>query len=436
MNAADTPKQRRRWWRIAAWVMSSLFTLLVLTLAGAAWWLWGWKWNSNLNFHESWSSEERAALTDFNAYMRNQFSSEMEQVMNGTAATVEKLNEEMPIGEFPAPPSGLAAKVASEIMLRLQVAPIAAALQEVAKSGKGEPAKKTDGVATPAIFAAQTAHLSALKALIAHGADPNTIQTTDNEGKRIEAETPLTPLLSGAFINGRTLPWEERREELEYMLQHGANLNGTKNIISASLTVALMMHDDTQPWQWAMERGKHVSTDDFNLLISCYNSGTSLVEYILLNKLIDVNDTSGDETPLQHLAAHMAYEDVEELEKGRHEQELDMLLAAGANPSLTTKFTRQTPLQLLESRTNFEREDGMPENSCCTVGPDIRTRWQNICDKVRSASLNTSTPTPATDTNTESDDDDSDNADEEEEEEEEEEGDSDEEEEEIEIEIS
>ena len=57
----DTPKPRRRWWRIAAWLMCSISALLLLTLAGAAWWLWGWQWRSELTFHESWSAEERAA---------------------------------------------------------------------------------------------------------------------------------------------------------------------------------------------------------------------------------------------------------------------------------------------------------------------------------------------------------------------------------------
>ena len=110
-----------------------------------------------------------------------------------------------------------------------------------------------------------------------------------------------------------------------------------------------------------------------------------LVERVLAEKLVDVNDTSGEQTPLQALANIMSYVDIETLDFGRYAERLDLLLAAGADPNLTTQATRRKPLDMLMSRTNFERSDGMPENSCCIEGPDIRTRWQAMYDKLRTA---------------------------------------------------
>ena len=132
---------------------------------------------------------------------------------------------------------------------------------------------------------------------------------------------------------------------------------------------------------------------------------SELVARLLREKRIDVNDTTGDDTALQRLATCMVYCDVEELENGSYEKELELMLAAGANPNLTTENTRQTPLQILEQRTDFERADGMPENSCCTAGPDIRTRWQMICNTMRLAASGYAMPLPADDEDDESDED-------------------------------
>ncbi len=410
MNENTTPSPRRRWWRIAAWIMGSAFALLLLVPAGAACWLWSWQWNSGLSFHESWTTEEKAALADFDFYLRNQLGRDLEKLMNASAEGIDALNAEMPIGELPTPPTGLAARLAADLVLRLQVAPIASALEEVAESGKGDPAVPVSTLTgetniTPAILAAQTAHLPALRALIAHGANPNTIMTcSSGKGKPVELETPITPLLSGNFINGQSLSWEKRREMLDFMLQHGADLNGTQKIISTSLTVALLMHLDASPWQWALDHGKSVSHEDFRNMIGSGDAARSdLVARLLREKRIDVNDTTGDDTALQRLAECMVYCDVEELENGSYEKELELMLAAGANPNLTTENTHRTPLQILEQRTDFERADGMPENSCCTAGPDIRTRWQMICDKVRAAAAGHNMPLP-TDEDEEADD--------------------------------
>ena len=396
----DNPSpNRRKWWSIAAWFMVSIFTLLLLTLGGTAWWLWGWKCNDELSFHESWTPAERAALTEFNTYLLTQLPNDLESVMTGIAETTETLNNNLPVGEIPAAPSGFSARIVSAVVLRLHIAPLVAALQEISASGKGDPQEPVSTPAanktTPAILAAQTANLPALKALIAHGADPNAIAVLEQNGRMTELETPITPLISGAFINGRRLPWEERRETLDFMIGHGADLNSARKIIGTSLQLALYLSDDTKIWLWAIEHGRQLGIAEFKFLLgSGHPSRTELVEHILSRKLINVNDISDDETALQFLAMRMTMADVEEIEQGSYEKELDLLLSAGADPYLTTSTTHRTPLNILTGRTNFERADGMPENSCCMESPDIRTRWVMLCDKLRAAGANNFSPAP------------------------------------------
>lgn len=410
MNTTNTPTSGRRWWRIAAWIMGSTFTLLLLTLAGAACWLWSWQWHSGLNFHESWTAEERAALTQFERYLHTQLAEDMGLVYDAAKLTLEHATEEAEEAldeseeeedeesfdtETPEP-SGLVTRLTAAVLMKLQIAPVDTALHEIAATGQGDPAEQVSTPAgehvTPALLAAQIGDLAALKALIAHGADPNVIMTHDGQ----EMETILAPLLNGMFINSQTLPWEQRREALDFLHSHGADLNRSKKIVPLSLRIALMARGEPQAWLWALDHGKTVSADEFGDMLE-EPAAMPLVERVLAEKLVDVNDTSGEQTPLQALANIMSYVDIETLDTGRYAERLDLLLAAGADPNLTTQATRRKPLDMLKSRTNFERSDGMPENSCCIEGPDIRTRWQSMCDKLRAAGA-TSAPHPSTQT--------------------------------------
>lgn len=408
MTPPDTSKSRRRWWRIAAWFMGSMFTLLLLTLAGGAWWLYGWQWHSGMSFHESWTTEERAALTQFERYLHTQLADDMGLVYDAMEATLDEIANEEPTEEneyddettdewtdeskaTPKEPAGLATRLTAAVFMKLQIAPIDAALHEIAATGKGDPAElvSTPGGApiSPALLAAQLGDFPALRALISHGADPNVMMTYDGR----EIECMLSPLLNGMFINSRLIPWEQRREMLDFLISHGADLNRSKKMVPLSLNIALQAREEPQVWLWALEHGKKVSTEEFCDMLEV-PVALPLVERVLAAKMVNVNDNSGKQTPLQDLTYSMRYAEVEQLDAG-YEKMLDLLLAAGADPNLTTADTRRTPLQIMQSRTDFERSDGMPENSCCIEGPDIRTRWEMLCDKLRAAGAGNYSPT-------------------------------------------
>lgn len=375
MKAKDTQTPRRKWWRIAAWFMSCTFTLLLLTIGGAAWWLWGWQWNNEPEFHESWTPQERAALTELNTFLTRELP---DHIRRKTLLENPELS----------PDTALEITIALEA--RRFARPILMRLHDITQSGSaaptGHPVTCGDGFSNfePTILAAQNGHLVALKALINHGADPNTILTCHGT----PCGTPFTPLLCSLYPNDLTPSANDRQETLRLLVEKGANLNSAPQPTRMALKFSLAINDDPEPWLWALDLGKSVSVDEFCDILDA-PAGMPLVERILREKLVDVNDTTGERTPLQALAEALVISDSEELDSAQYDKRLDMLLAAGANPNLLPDAApnSELPLSIMLSRTNFDRADGMPENSCCMNGNDICTRWQVMCDRLRSASL-------------------------------------------------
>ena len=160
-------------WRIAAWIMCSTFSLLLITLIAAIWWPWGWKWNSELTYHESWSAEERAALAEFDAYIRRRCAKELAAQLE-----LEVLGEK-----------GLHRDITLAVLARKFCAPVREQVIQIAESGNARQPSfvfmEKQGV-TPAIIASIAGHLGAVKAFIAHGADPNACINSGDEEDFIE----------------------------------------------------------------------------------------------------------------------------------------------------------------------------------------------------------------------------------------------------------
>lgn len=371
----DTPKPRRRWWRIAAWFMSSLLALLLLTLAGTAWWLYGWQCGSP-TFHENWTKEEQAALTEFDTYLRYSFA--------GDLSEVEYL--------FP--------EESEQSIGRNFCAPIRRQLLDATASGQaatpaisfrfGNLTSRASSV--PAIVASQTGHLDALKALILHGADPNAcISISEENGASFEGDTPMSCLLSGSFgPNKVQIPWSERKELAEFLLSRGADVNQHSTILGQCCILA-HMRGETEPWFWALEHGKKVSGAELLLTLRTQKLHLPLIEAMLCSTPEIANATDGDDTPLQALAKRIRYADEDEMPE--LEQVLDMLLAHGANPALRPEpkdeydsCERRLPLDILLSKSNFAT-CGMEGDDCEGEGDDVRTIWERMCNKLQQSSL-------------------------------------------------
>lgn len=230
-------KPRRCWLRVLVWCVGCLGAFCVLALAAGAWWLWAWKWTPELKFHESWTAAERSALAEFDAYLK--------QDLQDAVADYA--------GDF--------------ILTRLCVqrvygAPVCAQLREIARTGNaampGIDSYLGRGY-TPAIVASQQGHYEALLALLRHGAEPNAcVRINLDEQENVVADMPITCVLSGPLTYPkRTIPWEQRREVAETLLQLGADLNAGENIIETVCSVALL-RGEAEPWFWVIEKGRKV----------------------------------------------------------------------------------------------------------------------------------------------------------------------------------
>lgn len=381
----DTPKPRRRWWRIAAWLMCSISALLLLTLAGAAWWLWGWQWRSELTFHESWSAEERAALTEFNNYLHDRHVTDVAEFIKQEFLDEEGWNHDL----------------ARACMTRANCAPVCQQLAQIAESGNAnqptfEFMQKYG--CTPVIIASITAHFDAMKALIEHGANPNACLTFEPVPAGEQAaddnqiSTPISDILSGdSFYKTHKPSWNERREAAEYLISKGVDINAHGYIVGVNCTLALLS-GETEPWFWALEQGKKVTVQELIMSLTTQKEfSLPLFEAMLRSTPGVANATDDSETPLQALARKTC--EAEEEEMPELEQALDLLLAYGANPKLRPQpkdkydsCESRLPLDILLDKRNFAT-CGMDGADCEGEGDDARTIWQRMCNKLQQKSL-------------------------------------------------
>lgn len=321
------------------YTLTALLIALLLAAGGGALWLWGWTWKDAPRYHESWTPQEQAAITEFDRYLRQQYAIDNFNAMVNWHALFRESG-------IPNSSLGWCEKLYAAYIARHIAAPISAMLHEAAESGS---AAQTGTVSfldiyglTPAIVAAQTAHLKALEALVQHCANPNAIayNQMDEYTEPMEADTPISPLLNGNFTHGHKLSWDTRRQTAEFLLAHGGNLHTSQSINQLSCEMALMLRtpEGIAPWEWALNNGLPMTSKGLCIIVR-YAEGRSLLERVLREKLVDVNDVSGSWTVLQSLLWPLSrpYDEVQWNAEGSvkvMEEYLDMLLAAGAVPNL------------------------------------------------------------------------------------------------------
>lgn len=337
---------RQRWRQIGrytGYALAGVFVTLLLAAGGGALWLWGWTWKGAPTFHESWSAEERAAITEFDTYLRQQYAADAAEELLVFARAFQPLYGGEP------PRLGVKERLEAAYFARMVAAPVSDMLHDVAESGDASAAEgvrfqNVHGL-TPAIVAAQTAHLKALEALVQHGANPNAMVFLEQacSAEPIEANTPLASLLNGQFTHGRRLPWETRRQTAEFLLAHGADLNNSRRINQLCCDMALVLHtpEGIAPWEWALDHGMRMNPENLNLMVGRAEA-RPVLERVLRENTVDVNDVSCSCTVLQSLLNVLSHPYDEKLwQKERPdkvvEEHLELLLAAGADPNLIPK---------------------------------------------------------------------------------------------------
>ena len=372
-----------KWKRADRWcgyTLGGIALTLVLAVGGFCLWLWGWTWKSTPDFHESWTQEERSALTAFDRLLKDQMDDYVPMI-------IEQSRRE----SFITAPLTIWECIDYACAIRDFFAGITNQLQQAIESGHAGREEQVDfrnpfGCAvrgyTPAIVAAQHAQLDAMKALVQHGANPNAnAMQIDGDADNTEAETPLTPLLNGHFITGEKIPWNTRRQFAEWLLAQGADINGTRRIIGIACDLPLVcgFEEGAAPWQWALDHGKTVTVENL-CNIAASRDSTALLERILQDKLVDINDASSTKTVLQVLMNQLAASDEEdfaELMQRDIERKLDMLLAAGADPNLVPLAAQ--PQQPGESDEAYEQR--RETSHADTRYPlDIATSWLEYTD--------------------------------------------------------
>lgn len=367
--------RRGRWFRCIFAVLGGILVVGVMLTGWGAWWLYGWMNGEITDFHESWTPEERAALVQLDEHMRRDFSYNL---ADEAESRVERLIQ--------------------DIVLAAVVRPSMVQLEDIATSGRAD---KVENTAIPAlvakllsfdlqtnigVLAAQAAELSALRALVAHGLDANTRMLMIQDGVPSEmSEVLLSPVLNNSFTNGRKLPWSERVETANFLVAHGARLNGVP-IIPVSCKMPLLLESDAQPFLWAIEQGLRPDDSDALFMVAS-PGGLPVLALVLEKKLVDVNTYTEGETLLQSLVDatqalrwYDADEMPAEIRSRQFEEKMALLLSAGANPDLVpdtarmvrkpgedendyehrvykAKERQETPLSMLESALQDARAD-------------------------------------------------------------------------------
>lgn len=371
------------WKRAGRWcgyTLGGIALTLMLAVGGFCLWLWGWTWKSTPDFHESWTQEERTALTAFDRLLKDQMDDYVPMIIEQSRSE-SFITASVTIWEC----------IDYACAIRDFFASTTSQLHQAIESGHAGGEEQVDfrnpfGCAvrgyTPAIVAAQHAQLDAMKALVQHGDNPNTIaMQIDGDDDNTEAETPLAPLLNGNFITGEKIPWNTRRQFAEWLLAQGADINGTRRIVGLACDLPLVcsFEEGAAPWLWALDHGKTVTVENL-CNIAASRDSTALLERILQEKLVDINDASSTKTVLQVLMNQLAASDEEdfaELMQRDIERKLDMLLAAGADPNLVPLAAQ--PQQQGESDEAYEHR--CETSHADTRYPlDIATSWLEYTD--------------------------------------------------------
>ncbi len=276
--------------------------------------------DTELRFHESWSPEERAALTEFHRYLMQDFHNDM---WKRHLETQEAFRSHIP--EHYKTTDHQIHLSANEFRSRIHQETAPVLRQLAASATNGTVKEPTDSTIRASLLAAQTGYLSAVRALVAHGADVNGHRESDDM-----YSTPFTEVLSGVCINGRKLPWKERKATVEFLLSQGAELNPEGEAVLIALQLSLLVGHETEPWHWALDHGRQVTPACLDSMMTS-PGGYSLAERVIREKRINVNDDGGYRTPLQALIyAATCCDYADELQELEAESKLALLLTAGA----------------------------------------------------------------------------------------------------------
>lgn len=203
-NSTETAKPRRRWVRVAAWVMVGLAAVVVAAGAGGAWWLYGWR------FGDAGVSACR--------------DPELQQVLRRidealySPETEAQVRKEMAQWTDAFPESYFA----PDLMMKFVGEPARALIRRAAAEGRAD-VRDENGLTL--LFVAMNYRLSEpVHYLLEHGCDPNQLYTLPEIDPARYQENTLTRALCPSSIPMAPEPTpEERIADLTLLCRHGAS---------------------------------------------------------------------------------------------------------------------------------------------------------------------------------------------------------------------
>lgn len=321
-----------------------VFLLLTAAAGGGYMWLNSWKWYPLPAFHESWTAEERTALSRFDSYLTNgDLEKDFLMGMNTVSENIDSLQARLGLERASAAERfriRLEQQALTLYMSRLLGKPMRRELAAIVTSGSAKrepPAIQASVKDTPARFALYTGNTEAAKAMIRHGADVN----FRGVGTK---ESLLSCLLSDRSLKGtHPMPLQERLSTADWLVQQGADVHRLRECLRYAPQLAGQEQESILRWLHAHGFG----TEPYEDGCPVYEHMSHAVGYAFWKEMfasgrLSLNDNRGNRTPLQVLCSHISSEEQVDM--------LEWMLRRGASPNMPAQqeglFPREQPLEL------------------------------------------------------------------------------------------
>lgn len=225
MSTTETAKPRRRWVRVAAWVLAGLAALVAVAGAGGAWWLYGWR-VGDAGVSACRDPELQQVLRRIDEAL---YSPETEAQVRKEMA---QWTDAFPESYF-----------APDFMMKFVGEPARALIRRAAAEGRAD-VRDENGLTL--LFVAMNYRLSEpVLYLLEHGCDPNQLYTLPEIDPARYQENTLTRALCPSSILMAPEPTpEERIADLTLLCRHGASW---EQLPLASTIWALALERESSP---------------------------------------------------------------------------------------------------------------------------------------------------------------------------------------------
>lgn len=328
-------------------LLCGVFLLMLLAAGGGYVWLNCWKWYPLPAFHESWTAEERSALSHFDSFLTGGgVEKDFLTGMSTFSENLDSLKNAIGLERASAAKqflSRMEQQVLALYMSHILGKPMRRELAAIVTGGSARRAPLTilpSVKDTPARFALHTGHTEAAKAMIRHGADVNFHDTYTKE-------TLLSCLLGNRSVSGtHPLPLQERLNIADWLVEQGADVHSLRESLRYAPLLAGQEQESILRWLHAHGFGTEPYEDGCPIYEHMSHAvGYGFWKEMFASGRLSLNDNRGNRTPLQVLCSQISTEEQVDM--------LEWMLLRGASPNIPAQqeglFPQEQPLELVLS---------------------------------------------------------------------------------------